>query len=322
MRESSPQPYDPLKRTLVFAYGTEVYPLGFPVVVRSSHEAAIAIVRQCWPGPAKRADPPLLEIQIGVFSDGELDLPPEPAFHARWHLTTIVANRRNFATIDGSQGKAFIWVSEAVMANSDYFRWFFLEAAVYIVLAERELTPIHAACVAKDTRGVLLLGESGAGKSTLAFECARSGWQFVADDASWLARREPGLRILAPPHRIRLRPDCAHLFPELRDRPVNVSLPGKHFLDVDLRQLPGFALASECQAAASVLLCRDGTAPPAVRAVTPEAAYAHLVRELVVYDSPAREEQLASLRRLAAAPSYELHYGDANAAAKTLSRLG
>ena len=207
------------------------------------------------------------------------------------------------------------------MADLEYFRWFFLEAAVYILLAERELTPLHAACVAKDGYGVLLLGASGTGKSTLAFECARRGWSFVADDASWLARREPGLRILAPPHRIRLRPGCARLFPELHGRPVIASLPGKQFIDVAVERLPGFVPCRECEASALVFLSRDGTAPPGIRAVTREDAYGRLDRELVTYDAPAREEQLASLRRLAAAPAFELRYSDASAAADALSGL-
>jgi hypothetical protein len=315
------KPFDPLKRTVEFPHSAEVYPLGFPALVRSHHPAAISAARQSWPVAAKRFDRPPLEIHIGISAGAELGFPPEPTFHARWHLTAIVADRFNFASIDGSVGKALIWASESTLADSDYFRWYLLEAAVYVLLAERDLTPLHAACVAKEGRGVLLVGESGAGKSTLAFEFARKGWQFVADDASWLARREPGLRILAPPHRLRLRPDSAKFFPELRDRPVNVTLQGKQFLDVAIEQIPGFALAEECEAAASVFLQRDGTEPPVVHPVSPEEAHRRLARELVVYDTPAREEQLASLRRLAAIRAHEIHYRDSAAAVNALSHL-
>jgi hypothetical protein len=320
--QSSPgRTFDPLQRTVEFAHQAEVYPLGFPAVVRSNHRAAIAAARQSWPGAARRVDQPPLEIHIGISPAADAGLPPEPTFRARWGVTAIVADRFNFASIDSAHGQALIWASEAALGDSDYFRWFFLEAAVYVLLAERELTPLHAACVAKDGRGVLLLGESGAGKTTLAFEFARQGWQFVADDASWLARRDPGLRILAPPHRVRLRPDSAKCFPELADRPVNVTLQGKQFIDVAIAQLAGFALAPECEASALLFLCRDGTELPVVNPVLPDEAHRRLARELVVYDTPARKEQLASLRRLAAVPAHEIHYRDSATAVNALSDL-
>ena len=315
------QPFDPLKRRVEFPHSAELYPLGYPALLRSNHPAAIEAARQSWPGTTKRFDRPPLEIHLGISRGTEPGLPPEPSFHARWNLTAIVADRSNFASIDGSAGKALIWASEITLADSDYFRWFLLEAAVYVLLAERDLTPLHAACVAKGGRGVLLVGESGAGKSTLAFEFARQGWQFVADDASWLARREPGLHILAPPHRVRLRPDSAKFFPELRYRPVNVTLQGKQFIDVAIEQLPGFALAPECEASGLLFLCRDGMEPPAAEPISSDEAYSRLLRELVVYDSSAREEQLASLRRLAAVPAHEIRYRDAATAVNALSDL-
>jgi hypothetical protein len=40
-----------------------------------------------------------------------------------------------------------------------------------------------------------------------------------------------------------------------------------------------------------------------------------------VYDTPAREEQLASLRRLAAIRAHEIHYRDSTAAVNALSHL-
>ena len=320
-KSTSGMPFDPLKRTVEFPHSAEVYPLGFAVVVRSNDAAAISAARQSWPGAEKRFDRPALEIDVGISPATAPGLPPEPTFHARWHLTTIVADRLNFASIDGSAGKALIRASESTLADSDYFRWYLLEAAVYVLLAERALTPLHAACVARDGRGVLLVGESGAGKSTLAFEFARQGWQFVADDASWLARREPGLRILAPTHRVRLRPDSAKLFPELADRPVNVTLQGKQFIDVDIEQVPGIALAGACEASALVFLRRDGTEPAAVNPVSPDEAYRRLAEELVVYDTPARKEQLASLQALAAIPAHEIHYRDSAFAVSALCRL-
>src|SRR5260370_9733348 len=81
------------------------------------------------------------------------------------------------------------------------------------------VTPFHAACVARQDRGVLLCGDSGAGKSSLAYGCGRRGWAYLSDDASYLMRRCAAERlVLGHPHRVRLRPDSPRVSPELAAR--------------------------------------------------------------------------------------------------------
>ena len=54
---------------------------------------------------------------------------------------------------------------------------------------------MHASCVARDGRAVLLCGASGSGKSDLALRLIEAGWQLVADDQTRL--RLDGGRVLA-----------------------------------------------------------------------------------------------------------------------------
>ncbi len=64
------------------------------------------------------------------------------------------------------------------------------------------MTRLHATCVSRFGRGVLLRGASGAGKSSLALRLIERGWMLVADDqvelvatsAAVLARAPDGLR--------------------------------------------------------------------------------------------------------------------------------
>jgi HPr kinase/phosphorylase len=46
---------------------------------------------------------------------------------------------------------------------------------------------VHASCVARFGRGVLIRGASGAGKSSLALQLMAGGWMLVADDYVALA---------------------------------------------------------------------------------------------------------------------------------------
>ncbi len=63
-------------------------------------------------------------------------------------------------------------------------------------------TLIHASCVARFGRGVLIRGDSGAGKSTLALQLINVGWMLVADDYTELSH-EVGQLIARAPARLR-----------------------------------------------------------------------------------------------------------------------
>jgi HPr kinase/phosphorylase len=57
---------------------------------------------------------------------------------------------------------------------------------------------IHASCVSRFGRGVLLRGSSGSGKSTLALQLIYRGWMLVADDQVELAAKRAALMASAP----------------------------------------------------------------------------------------------------------------------------
>ena len=309
---------DPLKRKVRLAHRARLHPLGFELDLRSNDQRVLQAARQSWGRFEKCFDSDPLKVCIAVAAGTDAKLPPEPVFRARRHLTSIVADRMNFATLDYSQGMGFAWVTEPVVENAHFFRWFFLEAMVYCLLTERYLTPIHTGCVAREGRGLLLLGESGAGKSTLTFACARRGWSLVSDDVAWLVRSDRNRRVLGRPHHLRLRPDTAALFPELKNRPAGLAVNGKPAIEIALQEFPAIALATECEVAASIFLRRDGSQPPSLRPLPADAVYRRLAAGLIVFDAPVRREQLASLRRLAGAPAYELHYREAASATQVL----
>ena len=313
--------FDPLQRTIELAHRTVLFPLGFPLALRSNDARILSAARESWGRFEQRFEASPLDLRIVVSADGTGELPPQPSFRAQGSLTAIVSDRFNFATFDSSRGLGFAWVQESVAADSAFFRWWFLEAMVYYLLTEQHLTPIHAGCVAKAGRGVLLLGDSGAGKSTLAFGCARLGWTFVSDDAVWMLRGRSGRRVLGLPQHVRLRASCAELFPELNNRPVGLAVNGKPMIQIGLNDFPTLSLAAECEVAACVFLRRDGSEQPSLEHLPAQQAYERIVRGLVCYDQAPREEQLLSLKRLVEAPAYELRYRDVERASETLHQL-
>lgn len=80
----------------------------------------------------------------------------------------------------------------------------------------RGLFFLHAGCVAKNDRGVLLVGHPRAGKSTLTLAAVRAGFRFLSDEQPLLGLRRGRVWAHAFPRRIRLEPSSAARFPELR----------------------------------------------------------------------------------------------------------
>jgi hypothetical protein len=49
------------------------------------------------------------------------------------------------------------------------------------------LVPLHAACVGRGSRGLLLMGPGGSGKSTVALQCLLQGFDFLSEDSVFVA---------------------------------------------------------------------------------------------------------------------------------------
>ena len=113
----------------------------------------------------------------------------------------------------------------------------------------------HAACVARDGRGVLLCGDSGAGKTSLAYHLARNGWTYVSDNECWIVR-ERGTLVAGNPARLRFRDSAVELFPELRGIAPRLHANGKMSVETAAGAL-GIATAEQCCATRVVFLRRQ-----------------------------------------------------------------
>lgn len=106
-------------------------------------------------------------------------------------------------------------------------------------------TILHASCVARDGRALLILGRSGSGKSSLALDLIALGATLVADDRTIVRRKADRLIASAPPAiagRIEARhigllrlPICHEADVALAidlDRPETHRLPPQRHMDV------------------------------------------------------------------------------------------
>jgi hypothetical protein len=166
---------------------------------------------------------------------------------------------------------------------------------------------------------VLLCGDSGAGKTSLAYTCARKGWTYVADDASYLIRPGADRRIIGRPHQIRFRVSAAELFPELARYSPVLRANGNFDLELNTAQLGLHHMAVETRAEYLVFVNREG--PDGIRPIDPDFVREWLESVACVGGEDLREKQRQSLRTLLHLPAVELCYQDAQQAERTLRSL-
>ena len=81
------------------------------------------------------------------------------------------------------QRTALVVVSPQTLAFPYHTRYELIEFAVFTLASRcQQLTSLHAACVGRHGRGVLLMGPSGSGKSTVTMMCLMHGFDFLAED--------------------------------------------------------------------------------------------------------------------------------------------
>lgn len=318
----SDEAYDghPLLARQDFTHCQIFYPLGFAVEIETNSIEILRAACESWGKHTRASNDPPLKIRLGVTqttSDGCL---PAPIARADGHLLSIVADAANFAVCDLLQGVAFGWVSDAALQNRHYLRYHFLEAVALSLISTSRATPLHAACVSYKGRGVLFCGASGAGKSTFAYACARAGWTFTSDDASYLLWDDAALTVRGNAHQVRFRPAARELFPELRDRSLAVRAAGKPSIEVPTSEIPGIVTVQETQVHSVVLLSRSVSGPARVTPLTRDEMLPILEGSLFAVEW-ARHPRTAVLERLCSASMYELHYSDCEDAIKLLEPL-
>ena len=116
--------------------------------------------------------------------------PPPLAMLSGAELLAGAPDESSFVALSPATGSGLVVVSEPMLRFPYHTRYELIEFAVYTLAARTQgLAALHAACVGRDGRGVLLMGASGAGKSTVALHCLLRGLDFLSEDAVFV---QPG----------------------------------------------------------------------------------------------------------------------------------
>jgi hypothetical protein len=295
------------------------YPAGFPLRLATNSPDVMEAAAEAWGAFSPAFDRPPLDFRIVVQAPGKSAAAPVYRVHAG--LLTFVADAHNFAAADTRTLTATFFLSEKTCSDHALVRWLFLEAMAYMLLTQRYVVSLHAACVARSGGGILLCGPSGAGKSTLACACARAGFTFLADDCTWILTGQDAPLAIGKPHQARLRADAARHFPELQGFPARALPNGKLSLEAPTSLLAGVRTARQVNVAAVVFLNRRNEGAPHVERVPPDEAAELLLADLPSYGPEVDDLHERAIGMLAGLPAWRLTYSELSDGIELLSKL-
>ena len=94
----------------------------------------------------------------------------------------------NFVVVSPQELGALVVVSPQMARFHYHTRYELIEFAVFTLAARSlGLVSLHAACVGRAGRGILLMGPSGSGKSTVTLQCLSQGFDFLSEDSVFVA---------------------------------------------------------------------------------------------------------------------------------------
>ena len=113
--------------------------------------------------------------------------PPPVRTRLGERLQSGIMDAGNYVLVSPRRRRARVVASAELLDHAYNLRYELVEFAILLLAARSQgLVPLHAACVGRNGRGVLLLGDSGAGKSTLALHSLLGGLDFLSEDATFV----------------------------------------------------------------------------------------------------------------------------------------
>jgi hypothetical protein len=234
--------------------------LGADICFHSDNRELLALVDEAFAGgPRHRVNGHVERLRIDlrlVEESRRTGVVPRMRLSGGAGLLHGALDRDNFATVAPAAGSALVVVSRRMLQRAHLVRYELIEFAALTLAARAQgLIPLHAACVARAGRGVLLLGDSGAGKSILSLLATTHGMRVIGEDNVFVAPATLAATGLA--NHLHLRDDALSLLGKSWHVALRASArirrrSGVRKFALDLRCRPG-ALAARAPRLAAVV---------------------------------------------------------------------
>jgi hypothetical protein len=242
-----------------------------------------------------------------------LRVPPAPTMLSGFGLLAGAPNGAAFAVLTPGTRAALLALPDSMLRYPYETRYEYIEFAAFTLASRAQrLASLHAACVGRSGRAVLLMGASGAGKSTVTLLCLMAGFEMVAEDSVFVAPEKLLATGLA--NFLHVRRDSLRWIPNteaaalIRASPVIRRRSGVEKLECDLRG-GRFRLARKPPEIAAVVFLSERRSGKAAR-LAPLSSRAFLTRlrteQAYAAGTP---EWPAFVRGMLGVPAFELRRG-------------
>jgi hypothetical protein len=257
---------DPFHERAPMPWRARFQVLGYRFDFESNSAQLLRLVRSAYADlPGHRLSPPAAPFRIRLWladKDTRGARKQPPALRTQSgpdELLCGMMDAANFALLCPHERTALISVSRDMLRHPYHVRYELIEFAVFTLASRAQgLVPLHAACVGRSGRGLLLMGASGAGKSTLALHCLMVGLDFLSEDAVFV--RPDQLLATGVSNFLHLRSDSlrflddASMAARIRKSPVIQRRSGVDKLEIDMRRLGSRIAVSPLRIEAIVFL--------------------------------------------------------------------
>ena len=211
----------------------------------STNSAGILSSLSRWEAPAAAERSYSFELNVMVDSEAKRDRSATPHFRGLHHLVFGSFGVTESFVFDLLRRKVSAVVAEETAKDEGFWNTLLLPTALGLLGATIGVVPLHCACLDKDGEGLLLAGDSGTGKSTLAVALSRCGFGIVSDGWTYLGKSGNVLTAYGISAPVKLLPDAARHFPELRDFDAAKASNGEMAFEVDAARAFGAEVRSE-----------------------------------------------------------------------------
>ncbi|MGH9494881.1 MAG: hypothetical protein ACRD3B_07795 [Candidatus Sulfotelmatobacter sp.] len=234
---------------------------------------------------------------------------PQPYVRGLNHLVFAGFGEKSSMLADLRRRRVTGRFSLAMGADVTHWRTIIFPVLLTILSGSMGLVELHASCVEKEGRGLVLLGASHSGKSTLAMALTRRGFRLLSDDRIFCALQKRRIAAYGLPRPLKLRHEAASWFDELRDREPTLSPDGKRVFYCEPDERDEERSARICEPQALIVLKQRPSPMFRMTPIGADEVRSMVEADLLVEAREAADAQQTVLDHLTMLPCWWLEYG-------------
>jgi hypothetical protein len=199
--------------------------------------------------------------------------------------------------------------SAAMGTDITHWRTVVFPVLLSILAGSIGLVELHASCVARDGRGLVLIGPSCSGKSTLALAFSQAGFRLLSDDRTFCSLKQGRLRAYGLPRPLKLRREAALWFDEFRGLEPTDLQNGERVFHCEPTRGLGQHGVHDCEPQRLVFLERQQRHGFCLTPMTRSQIRPRIEMDLMAEASDAIQRQTETIECLMGLPYWRLSYG-------------